>query len=143
MRTDNLQKFPIILQHGFIEKKINFPHNTEWHYQSVLAYRMVFRETNDNSPVNKKDLESYAEQRKTRRGMATNIPEYFGVSLFKDPIMFENNKLFPKPGRKLAKGYVCDSNGPKLDGKNSHICWWLYDNIDLSICKFEMVSGDE
>ena len=57
--------------------------------------------------------------------------------------MFENKKLFPKPGRKLAAGYIYDAAGPKLDGRDTHICWWLYDNIDLSICDFKLVTDDE
>ena len=127
------------MRHGFVENNLTFPDGTEWHYNRVSAYRVVFREQDDNKPVDRNDFRSYAELNKPMRGKTTYVPEYFGVSLFEDPEMFVNIKLFPKPGRKLAKGYVCDINGPKLDGNNTHICWWLYDDIDLSKSNFILV----
>ena len=143
MDTTNLSKFPLVLRQGFTEKKIDFPINTEWEYDKVFAYRMIFRDTDDFTPANRNDFQSNAELKKIRRGMSTDIAEYYGVSLFKDIKMFENKKLFPKPGRKLAAGYICDLVGPKLEGRDTHICWWLYDNIDLIICDFKLVTEDE
>ena len=87
MDTTNLSKFPLVLRQGFTEKKIDFPINTEWEYDKVFAYRMIFRDTDDFTPANRNDFQSNAELKKIRRGMSTDIAEYYGVSLFKD-LMF-------------------------------------------------------
>ena len=68
MNTDNVSKFPFVLRHGFVENNLTFPNDTEWHYNRVSAYRVVFREQDDNKPVDRNDFRSYAELNKPMRG---------------------------------------------------------------------------
>lgn len=46
---------------------------------------------------------------------------------------------FPNPHKKIAKGYVYCEGGPQ-ETKDQHVCWWLYENVDLS--GFELIEGE-
>lgn len=40
---------------------------------------------------------------------------------------------FPNPNKKMAVGYVHKESGPqKTTEKTQHVCWWLYEDADVS-----------
>jgi hypothetical protein len=130
----NLDKFPVILRDKLKVKDIRFPEGTLFDYESILAYRMIIRESNDTSCFSRKDMQSYAEQGKTRIGVKqidTTSPMYYGVSLFKTIDKVNQTFNLPKPDKKVAQGHIYKEGGPQYT-KDVHVCWWLYDDVDLS-----------
>lgn len=45
---------------------------------------------------------------------------------------------FPNPHKKMAVGYVYKEGGPQeTNHKAQHVCWWLFENADISNFKIE------
>lgn len=137
------EKFPSVLAKKLINKDICFPPGTAIQYEKIHAYRVIERESNDFHSVDRNDFRSYHElnkKPKVPKGMSKkeleSNPRYFGVSLFIDKRVAEQKRLFLKPGRKIAEGYVYQGAGPELT-EDKHICWWLYDNTDITGFKIE------
>ena len=73
--------------------------------------------------------------RKRIRGESGDLekkPEYYGVSLYEDKSQLMLRLRLPQKDRKIVKGNVYSDGGPILKGQNTHICWWIYENVDLS-----------
>ena len=43
----------------------------------------------------------------------------------------EQKMKFPNPNKKMAKGCVYKEGGPQ-ETKDQHVCWWLYEDADVS-----------
>ena len=53
-----------------------------------------------------------------------------------------NIQSLNKPERKIARGTVHSDGGPICRReKDSHVCWWLFEDADVS--SFHMVEGIE
>lgn len=128
-------RFPAILKEKIASGEFRFPSGTEFCYTPIKAFRCVEREKDDNNIITRNDFKSYAELgRKKTRGKIIDIhrPEYYGVSLFRKKEIVENIMKFPNPHKKMAVGYVVQEYGPQLTNyETEHVCWWLYENVDL------------
>lgn len=125
-------KFSKVLKEKLNNGEISFPEGTLFEYEPIEAYRLVFRDNADFSPLNSSDMKSYAELNRKPRGVERqeNDPRFYGVSLSTriDRII----QLFnlPKPTKKIVKGLVCKEGGPQLT-EGEHVCWWLYENASF------------
>lgn len=141
---DNIyEKFPSILKEKLQGKEIEFPENTMFEYEPILAYRAVERKKEDHTPISLNDFKSYCELNKRpkrlprgKRNDCLNDPHYYGVSSFLKREMVEQIMKFPNPNKKMAVGYVHMESGPQ-ETKDQHICWWLYVTADVSGFKIE------
>lgn len=98
-------KFPAVLREKLLNHEIELPDNTQIDYEKIFVYRAVARKESDNSKITPEDFKSY----------------------------FELNKKFPNPNKKLAEGYVYKEGGPQETNlKEQHVCWWLYQDADVS-----------
>ena len=131
MDSNNLHKFPLVLAEAFNKYNLTFFEGTEWRYDSVKVYRMVFREKDDYSQVTRDDFRSFAEA--PRRGMEKLVkkPDYYGVSVFTEKEALVNKLKLPKPGKKIALGHIRDDYGP-IYRNLPHICLWCYKEVDFS-----------
>ena len=43
----------------------------------------------------------------------------------------EQKMKFPNPKKKMAAGYVYSAGGPQ-ETNDQHVCWWLYEDADVS-----------
>ena len=90
----------------------------------------------DFRPVTSDDFKSYAELgRRRKRGQTydVNSPNYYGVSCFVRKEIVENLMGFPNSHKKIAAGYVFCQGGPQQSNEAAgHVCWWLFENADLS-----------
>lgn len=140
-----LMKFPVILRNKLVSKEMELYDNIEFCYEEICAYRCITRKNTDDLMVTRKDFMSNAEiGRKKIRGEGDdleNIPEYYGVSLFTDKKQLELRLKLPKKNKKIIKGNIFCKGGPILRGKNTHICWWLYEDADVSNFKIENCEG--
>lgn len=131
-----LMKFPVIFQEKLINKEIELQDNVEFDYDDIYAYRCVTRKKEDNSVVTRDDFKSNAEKgRRTIRGESGDlekIPEYYGVSLYEDKSELMLRLKLPQKNRKIVKGNIHKEGGPIRKGNNTHICWWLYEDADVS-----------
>ena len=76
------------------------------------------------------------------RGNGSSKPEYYGTSLFTSIGALNNIQSLNKPEKRVAVGSINQESGPILrNDMRCHICWWLYENADLS--SFEEVKADE
>ena len=130
---DNIDKFPSTLKNGFEKYNICFPKETEWQYEKIFVYRMVLRNNDDYSRLEREDFSSHAELGIIRRGHEEDVTkyDYYGASFFIDRKVLANKLKFPKPGKKIAEGNINDSYGPVWRNL-PHICLWLYDKVDLT-----------
>lgn len=139
MEDENYLKFPSVLKEKISNGEIIFPDTAYFVYEPILAYRGIQRDESDFSMVSRADFRSHAERKLRRRGMNRNDPHYFGVSLFVNKASVENALNFPNPKKKIAVGHVYSEAGPaEVNDTTGHVCWWLYDNIEIkgfSICK--------
>ena len=138
-------KFPSILREKLESGEIEFPDDIEVEYEPILAYRGIDREKDDVTPVSETDFQSYASlKRKLRRGMRKGA-DYYGVSLFQTETAVRNALKFPRPNKKIAKGYVVQEGGPQQTKEETqHICWWLYDNFNaFDFLVIEKSDGNE
>ncbi len=133
------QKFPVILQQKLLRNEISLPHNTEFQYAPIKAYRAIERTENDYTAVSRNDFRSYFELKKNpknMRGVRQNLekdPHYYGVSTYmsEEPIIQQMH--FPNPKKKMAEGYVYMEGGPQQTrSHDGHICWWLFADADVS-----------
>ncbi len=131
MESNNLSKFPTVMNEAFKKYDIAFCEGTEWGYNPVEVHRMVLREKDDYSKVTKDDFKSFAEE--PRRGMEKYIKraDYYGVSVFTEKEALINKLKLPKPGKKIATGHIHDNYGP-IYRKLPHICLWCYKDVDFS-----------
>lgn len=140
-----LMKFPVMLRSKIEEKEIEFPDKTEFNYDDICAYRCITRKKSDYSAVTREDFCSNAELgRKVIKGESRDlekVPEYYGVSLYQDKKELIIRLSLPQKNRKIVKGSIYQQGGPILKGHNKHICWWLYENADVS--GFEIESEEE
>jgi hypothetical protein len=140
-----IEKFPVMLRDKLEGKEIDFPKDTEFYYDDICAYRCVTRKKDDYSKVTRADFQSNAEiGRKVIKGETGDLekkPEYYGVSLYQDKEELIIRLHLPKKNRKIVKGSICQHGGPILRGQNTHVCWWLYANADVS--GFEIESAEE
>lgn len=128
-------KFPVVLRHKLINSEVVFPDKTMFSYEQFKAFRGILREPEDHTPLNVNDMKSYFEEGKKPRGSKynENDPSIYSVSLFRRLEDFANVFKFPKPGKKVAHGYVFMEGGPQLCSEtSSHVDWWLFENVDLS-----------
>lgn len=130
---DICMKFPAIFREKLESGEVELPNDTEIEYEPISAYRGIDREKDDFTPVTEKDFQSYASlKRRLKRGMKKTA-NYYGVSLFQTETAVRNALKFPRPSKKMAKGYVVQEGGPQQTKKETqHICWWLYDNFSIT-----------
>lgn len=130
-------KFPVVLREKLLNNQIELPDTTQFEYDSLLTYRAVERRSDDNREVTLEDFRSYFELRKIPkrpRGMVGDIkkdPHYYGVSSFLNREIVEQKMRFPNPKKKMAMGYVYSAGGPQ-NTDDQHVCWWLYEDADVS-----------
>ncbi len=132
-----LVKFPALLRNKLKNNDIVFCDNVQFDYEDIEAYRIIKRTTKDNTPVTIADFQSNAELGRTKikgvDGDVTKIPEYYGVSFYKDKTQLQLRCSLPPKKCKIAKGYIYCAGGPILENTTtSHVCWWLYENVDVS-----------
>lgn len=131
-------KFPAVLRNKLINKEIALPDETQFEYEKFLAFRGIVREPGDSTPLNKDDMRSYYELDKKPRGGQRDDknPSSYSVSLFRAYDDIAAAFHFPKPRKRLAQGYVHAEGGPQYcSTSDSHVDWWLYENVDLSSFK--------
>lgn len=130
---DICMKFPAILREKLESGEVELPDDTKIEYGPIWAYRGIDRERDDITPVTEKDFQSYASlKRRLKRGMKKTA-NYYGVSLYQTKTAVENALKFPRPSKKIAKGYVVQEGGPQQTNKETqHICWWLYEDFNIS-----------
>lgn len=133
------EKFPGVLREKLQNKDIDFPDGTLFEYEPILTYRAVERKKEDCSEISILDFKSYYELGKTPkqpRGKTIDFskdPQLYGVSSFLKKEIVEQKMKFPNPKKKMAVGYVYCEGGPehtKLE--KQHVCWWLYEDADVS-----------
>ena len=129
-------KFPCVLKDKLERGELHFPPTTKFHYEKIYTYRAVSRKEHDNSPIAREDFKSYFElgKKPKPRGIQRDLrsdPTYYGVSSFTDRKVVEQAMKFPNPNKKMAAGYVYDAAGPEYT-KEKHVCWWLYEDADVS-----------
>lgn len=142
MNKDLYSKFPYVLKNKLMNNEIKFPSSTEFDYEPLRVYRAVSRKCDDNSGVSLNDFKSYFELKKKPRGVTRNLEgdaTYYGVSSFLDKKIVKQLMNFPNPNKKLAEGYVFSEGGPQCTD-DKHVCWWLYDGVDVS--EFKIVEED-
>ena len=130
-------KFPAVLREKLLKKEIEFPDTTQFEYDKLFTYRAVERSIDNNQKVTLSDFKSYFElgkYPKNARGVKkdyTKDSHYYGVSTFLKREIVEQKMKFPNPNKKLAAGYVYSQGGPQ-ETKDQHVCWWLYEDADVS-----------
>lgn len=142
MNKELYSKFPYVLRNKLINNEIRFPDSTRFEYESLYVYRAVARKRDDNSEVSLKDFKSYFELKKKPRGVIETQEKnakYYGVSSFLDKKIVKQLMNFPNPNKKLAEGYVFSEGGPQVTD-DEHVCWWLYEGVDVS--GFKLVKED-
>ena len=130
-------KFPVVLRNKLLQNEIEFPDSTQFEYEDLYTYRAVARSADDEREITLDDFKSYFElgkKPKKPRGTSCNAesdPHLYGVSSFLQREIVEQIMKFPNPKKKLAAGYVCSAGGPQ-DTVDQHVCWWLYEDADVS-----------
>ena len=139
MNEEMIMKFPAVLKDKLAKGEIVSPDEIEFEYEKIKVYRAVARAENDYSEVTRDDFKSYFElgkKPKNPRGVDKNIlknPHYYGVSSFLKKEIVEQKMGFPNPKKKMAEGYVYSEGGPQhTQLETQHVCWWLYENTDVS-----------
>ncbi|MCI8959760.1 MAG: hypothetical protein HFG62_11665 [Lachnospiraceae bacterium] len=132
------KKFPVLLREKLLNDEIAFPDTTRIDYEPLWTYRAVERQKDDRRGISREDFRSYFELNKKpkmprglRGGDITKDPYYYGVSSFLNKEIVEQKMKFPNPNKKMAAGYVYKEGGPQ-DTKDSHVCWWLFEDADVS-----------
>lgn len=114
----------------------------KFEYEPILAFRCVSRSASDNTAVSRNDFKSNAELGRTNfKGKIEHpeqVPEYYGVSFFQKREELNLRLSLPRKNRKVVKGYIQQEGGPQLQSRDtSHVCWWLYEDADVSNFSFE------
>ena len=129
----NCNKFPCVLKEKMEQGEFVFPDDVCFDYEPFIAYRGIDRKEDDYNQIDRRDFKSYAELKVTRRGININDPHYYGVSLYLLKEQVENALKFPRNNKKIAVGTVYCEGGPvDLTEETGHVCWWLYENVNLS-----------
>lgn len=143
-------KFPAVLRNKLLKKEIELPDNVLFDYEPILVYRAVERKKDDNRTVGLEDFKSYFElgkKPKNARGIKkdwSKDPNYYGASSFLDRKMVEQLMHFPNPNKKMAVGNVYKEGGPQeTNQQTKHVCWWLFEGVDVSGFKIEEERCDE
>lgn len=126
--------FPAILKSKLLAGELSFPEDIRFEYEKIQAYRGIVREKEDNTPVSRNDMKSYAELNKLPRGVnIKNTIDNYNVSLFSDIKSLKECFKLPRPNKKIARGFVFQEGGPtQINKETNHIGWWLYDkDIDF------------
>ena len=136
MNVSNSQylRFPCVLKEKLISGEIILPDETKFTYEKILVYRAVERTEDDKRPITNDDFKSYYELKKgpkKPKGNIENNPKYYGVSSYTERKIAEQIMHFPRPSKKIAKGYVYDEGGPEYT-EDKHICWWIYDKVEIN-----------
>ena len=144
------EKFPVILRDKLLKNEISFPNSTEFEYDRILVYRAVERKADDFHEITRADFRSYAELKKLPKKLPRGSvgfekdPHYYGVSSFLDKKMVEQAMHFPNPNKKMATGYVYCEGGPQdTNMEKQHVCWWLYEDANVSDFKLVKEGKDE
>ncbi|WP_313990119.1 hypothetical protein [Gemella morbillorum] len=139
-------KFPKVLRTKLLSKEIKLPDSTQFEYTKIYTYRAVERKDDDNREVTMEDFKSYFELGKTPkkkpRGVAqdyTKDPHYYGTSSYLKRECVEQIMRFPNPNKKIAAGYVYCEGGPQSTNDN-HVCWWLYEEANVS--EFKLIKEE-
>lgn len=140
---ENYYKFPILLREKLENQEISFPEGTKFAYESIIGYRSIIRNDGDNTPFNRNDMRSYAEKGKKRvngkrKEDLEKDPTYYGVSLYKSLDKLAQGYKLSKPTQKVAVGKIHMEGGPEYINKaksESHVCWWLYEDVSFESFK--------
>lgn len=128
-------KFPVVLRDKLLNNTIELPDDTQFEYEKIKTYRAVARKVDDFHTVTRNDFKSYFELGKKPKARGVKDPEkdprYYGVSSSLSKEIVEQKMRFPNPNKKMAVGYVYCEGGPELT-EDQHVCWWLYEGVDLS-----------
>lgn len=132
-----LMKFPVIFRDKLRSGEIVLQDEVKFEYEPILAFRCITRKESDTTAVSRNDFQSNAELRRTNfKGKIAHpeqLPEYYGVSFYQKREELDVRLGLPKKNRKVVKGYIQQEGGPQLQSsKSSHVCWWLYENADVS-----------
>ena len=132
-----LSKFPSILKEKLNNGDIVFPKETEYIYDNIMAYRAVKREKNDYSDPTLDDFKSYFElgqiPKKAKGVNFSKDPHFYGVSFYENRKKVEQIMKFPNPHKKMMLGYIYCKGGPQhTTPENGHICWWLFQDVNIS-----------
>lgn len=132
-----LMKFPVIFRNKLKSGEIELQDEVKFEYEPILAFRCINRKAADTTAVSRNDFKSNAELGRTNFKDKTEHPElsteYYGVSFFQKREELDMRLSLPKKNRKVVKGYIQQEGGPQLrSSKSSHVCWWLYENADVS-----------
>ena len=133
-----IEKFPVVLREKIKKGELIFPEGTKYIYEPILTYRAIAREKDDFTDVSRDDFKSYfelgKEPKKKPRGIRLeNVPEWYGVSSYLKKEIVEQKMNFPNPHKKMASGYVNCKGGPQYtNAKEYHVCWWLFEDADIS-----------
>lgn len=147
MKPELLARFPVVMRRAFRDYALELPEGTEFHYQPVQAYRIVYRKTGEVSAITREDFRSMAElgQRPKRGVDPTHNPLYYGTSLFKDMEEARYKFRLLRYNKKIIRGYIMDECGPFLDAQKnmgSHVTWWLYEDANISACDFQVIEDE-
>ena len=140
--TELCMKFPAVVREKLLNNEIELPDGTLVKYGKIPTYRAVERKADDNREITIEDFKSYFElgrRPKKPRGTKADLekdPHYYGVSSFLDKKIVELKMKFPNPNKKMASGFVCQEGGPQHT-TDQHVCWWLYNDADVSSFKLE------
>ena len=137
-----LMKFPVIFRDKLSSGEIVFQENVKFEYEPIQAFRCIKRKATDTTAVSRDDFKSNAELGRTNfKGKIENpeqLPEYYGVSFYQKKEELDVRLRLPKKNRKVVKGYIQQEGGPQLQSReSSHVCWWLYENADVSSFSLE------
>ena len=130
-------KFPAVLRNKLLNNEIELPAATLFKYEKLLTYRAVERKAEDHTEISISDFKPYFELGKTPkvpRGLSKDFskdPHYYGVSSFLNKEIVQQKMKFPNPNKKMAVGYIYQEGGPQ-ETNDQHVCWWLYENTDVS-----------
>ncbi|MCM1304089.1 MAG: hypothetical protein NC305_11880 [Lachnospiraceae bacterium] len=134
---DLLMKFPVIFRNKLESGEIVLQDEVKFEYEPVWAFRCIDRKAADTTDVSRNDFRSNAELGRTNfKGKIEHpelLPEYYGVSFYRKREELDVRLGLPRKNRKVVEGYIRQEGGPQLQsGKTSHVCWWLYENADVS-----------
>ena len=134
-----VERFPEFLCEKIKSRKIILPESTEYNYEKIYTYRAIVREKDDFRDVDRGDFKSYFELGKNPKKLPRGVkkiedsPDFYGVSTFLNKESVEQIMNFPNPNKKIAAGYVYCEGGPQYTNeKKQHVCWWLFEDADVS-----------
>lgn len=132
-----LMKFPAIFREKLRNGEIVLQDDVKFEYEPIQAFRCINRTASDTTAVSRSDFKSNAELGRTNfKGKIEHpekLPEYYGVSFYQKREELDVRLGLPRKNRKVVKGYIQQEGGPqRQSSESSHVCWWLYENADVS-----------